>query len=72
MINNKITVKRKFENIGWVGKLNFVLLPDGDEIKMRYYNNRICFQLKNKRIGYRTFVNKSEPCNIIIDFNLPF
>lgn len=44
---------------------------DGKPLKRKFYNGRICFRHNGKITGYRTLA-KSEPCNYVIDFSLPF
>ena len=69
---NTIIIKRSFQNIGWIEGLSFINLETEKPIKLRSYNGCLCFIIKGKRIGYKTWKEKSKEVKIIVDNDCPF
>ena len=59
-----ISIKRRLGNIGWSDKLNFYNIETSDKINLKSYNGCLCLHDNGKRVGYKTFNNKSVACNI--------
>lgn len=69
---NEIIIKREFAGIGWIDKMNFILTDSMKSISLRSYNGCLCFQLKNKRIGFKTWRKNSKLINQKLIEIIPF
>jgi hypothetical protein len=69
-LKNKTVIIRLVDGIG-IDKFANGYLIDGTPVKRKFYNGRLCYVHKNKRVGYKTLKN-SPPIKLIIEETLPF
>lgn len=69
-MKRQTVIIRLVDGIG-IDKFAKGYLVDGTPVKRKFYNGRLCYVHKNKRVGYKTLKN-STPIKLIIEEDLPF
>ena len=72
MKDENIIVIREGLGIGWLGGMNYLNLSDSTPLKLRSYNGCLCFIIQGKRLGYKSWKDRSITVNRVIKNDCPF
>ena len=68
----EVIIIREGLGIGWLGGMNYLNLVTGKPIKLRSYNGCLCFIINGKRLGYKSWKDRSIVVNRVIKNECPF